>query len=202
MMILRSAPASPFGRKVKIVAALCGLSDRITIENTDTLDESDTVRQQNPLGKIPVLLLEDGRAIYDSRVIVEAMDQMAGGGVVLPKADDARLDALVLQALADGIMDASILCRYEVVWRPEDRREGRWVAHQEGKIARGLAMLEAAPPSLEVPILVGQVALACALGYLDYRFEGKWRQDHPRLVDWLAAFAAKVPAYAASAPHP
>lgn len=201
MMILRSAPASPFGRKVKIAATLSGLSASIQVVNADTMDADDSLRGQNPLGKIPVLILDDGRSIFDSRVIVEALDMLAGGGVLLPREHGPRLDALVLQSIGDGLMDAAVLRRYEIVWRAEDRREARWIEHQQGKIDRALAFLEMAPPALDGMINVGHLAVACALGYLDFRFHGAWRAGHPELVAWLAQFAARVPAYDATAPH-
>jgi glutathione S-transferase len=199
-MILRSAAASPFGRKVRIAADLLGLAGDITLEPADTVDPRDSVRKQNPLGKIPVLLIEDGSAIYDSRVILEYLDDRAGGGRILPREGNARLAALRLQALCDGILDASILLVYEGRWRPAERHEPKWVAHQTDKVARAMAALESAPPQIDAPPNVGQITLACALGYLDFRFAGRWRGDHPRLVRWLDEFAARVPAYAATAP--
>jgi glutathione S-transferase len=200
MLILRSSPASPFGRKVKIAAALCGLSDRIQVEKADTTDATDSLRQQNPLGKIPALILEDGSRLYDSRVILEWLDQEAGGGVIVP-VGAARFPALVLQALADGIMDASILTIYEARYRPEEKHHQPWLDHQAGKVERALAELERNPPALDGSPHVGHITLACALGYRDFRFGGTWRADHPRLVEWLDRFAAAVPAYEATAPH-
>jgi len=200
MMILRSTPASPFGRKVRIAIALLNLENEVKVEPTDVLDVNDSIRTQNPLGKIPALLTEDGTAVYDSRVILEYLDHRAGDGRILPRAWDARLAALRLQALCDGILDASILLVYEGRWRPTEKHETKWVAHQTDKVARGMATLEAAPPGLDATPTVGQIALACALGYLDFRFEGRWRADHPKLVGWLDRFAAQVPAFAATAP--
>lgn len=195
--ILRSSPPSPFGRKVKIAAALLGLLDRIEIRATDTMDPADTIRDENPLGKIPALVLADGTVLYDSRVVLEYLDHVAGGDGVIPMEPGARFAALRLQALADGMMDAALLRRYETVMRPEGERSAKWDAHQADKVARALSALEAAPPALH-RITVGEIALACALGYLDLRFEGAWRADHPGLVAWLDAFAAKVPAFAAT----
>jgi glutathione S-transferase len=200
MLILRSSPASPFGRKVRIAAALCGLSERISIEKADTTDPSDSLRQQNPLGKMPVLVLEDGTRLYDSSVIVEWLDHEAGGGVVLPLGP-TRFPALVLQALADGIMDASILTLYESRYRPEEKHHQPWLDHQAGKIERALAELEREPPALDARPHVGHIALACALGYRDFRFDGTWRAGHPRLAEWLDRFAAAVLAYEATAPY-
>jgi glutathione S-transferase len=202
MLTLRNSPASPFGRKIRIAASLLGLDREIAIEPADTSNPSDTVRQQNPLGKISALLLEDGTVLFDSRVIIEYLDHRAGGGRIVPADATARFAALRLQALADGMMDASILLIYEGRWRPAERHEPKWVDHQAGKVARALAALEAAPPALEAPPDVGRIALACALGYRDFRFGGGWRQDHPRLVAWLDNFAARIPAYTATSPPP
>jgi glutathione S-transferase len=202
MLTLRSSPASPFVRKVRIAAGILGLERDIAIVPADTIDQNDTIRQQNPLGKIPALLLEDGTVLFDSRVILEYLDHRAGGGVIVPKDATARFAALRLQALADGIMDASILLIYEGRFRPAERHEPKWVDHQAGKVARGLAALEAAPPALDAVPNIGQITLACALGYRDFRFQGTWRKDHPRLVAWLDQFAARVPAFAATKPPP
>jgi len=195
MPILRSSPSSPFGRKVKIAAALAGLLDRIVIENADTMDPNEALRTQNPLGKIPTLIGENGEALYDSRVIVEFLDALAGGGRLIP-AGWCRFEALRVQALAEGMLDAAILRIYEKRWRSEERHEPKWLDHQAGKIDRALTFAEnayAAPPKRHH---IGHIALACALGYLDLRFDRRWREGHPRLVDWLSDFEARVPAFA------
>ncbi|MBV5263341.1 glutathione S-transferase family protein [Pinisolibacter aquiterrae] len=193
MPILRSSPPSPFGRKVKIAAAELGLMDRLTIQMADTSDPSDSLRAQNPLGKIPALVFDDGATLFDSRVILEWLDVEAGGGRILPAAPEARFAALRLQALADGITDAAILIVYENRFRNEGERSAAWIEHQSGKIDRTLAHLEANPPADDAPLTVGTIALACALGYLDLRFAGRWRETHPRLVAWLDGFTARVP---------
>jgi glutathione S-transferase len=194
MLTLRSSPASPFGRKVKIAASILGLMDRITIVDADTNDAADPLRRQNPLGKIPTLILESGETVYDSRVILEYLDHRVGGGKIIP-AGEARFPALRQQALADGIMDAAILQIYEMRWRSEDRREPKWVEHQAGKVTRALGYAEAHHATISQGQDVGTIALACALGYLDLRFEGRWRNDYPKLVTWLDAFSAAVPAF-------
>lgn len=196
MLTLRSSPASPFGRKVKIAAKMLGLMERITVEDTDTVSAADTIRKQNPLGKIPALILEDGQALYDSRVIVEYLDYLAGGDALIPAAPAARFRALTGQALADGLMDAALLQVYEVRFREEDIRSGKWVDHQAGKVTRALATLEAHPP--QGAVTIAHIATACALGYLDLRFEGKWRSEHPKCVAWLEAFAMDTPAFEAT----
>ncbi len=197
MLKLRSGAPSPFGRKVKIAAALLGID--LEIIATDTNDANDPLRKDNPLGKIPALVREDGGAVYDSRVILEYLDLKAGGGRIIPSEPKARIDALTLQALADGIMDACILQVYEGRWRAAEHQDQKWLAHQAGKVERGLAVLEANPPALPkdaAGLDVGHIAIACALGYLDLRFAGRWRENHPKLVAWLDAFAGLTPAFA------
>src|SRR5580698_3243566 len=200
MMILRSSPASPFGRKIRIAIALLGLDKDVKVEAADTSDPNDNVRQQNPLGKIPVLIAEDGNAYYDSPVILEYLDHRAGGGKIVPRDAVARIAALRLQALCDGLLDASILTVYESRWRKPETHDAKWLEHQAGKVTRALAALEAAPPPLDATPNVGQITLACALGYRDFRFAGSWRGTHPKLVAWLDDFAAQVPAFAATKP--
>lgn len=195
MMILRSSPPSPFGRKVKLALGILGLENEVTIEKADPTDANDSLRQQNPLGKIPALITEDGAVLYDSPVILEYLDARAGGGKIIPGDPKARIAAITLQALCDGILDAGILLVYEGRWRPPEMAVQKWIDHQRGKVERGLAVLEGAPPKLDAIPNVGAITLACALGYGDLRFEGKWRASHPKLVQWLDAFAAKVPAF-------
>ncbi|MBS9478607.1 glutathione S-transferase family protein [Ancylobacter radicis] len=200
-MNLRSSPASPFGRKVKIAAVICGL--HLDIEPADTTNAADTLRDQNPLGKIPVLLRENAAPLFDSRVIVDYLDAQAGGGVIVPASGEPRFAALTGQAMADGLMDAALLQVYEVRFRPEENRNAAWIDNQAGKVARALKAFEAAPPAA-LPVSgaahIGEIALACALGYLDLRFHGRWREDHLALVDWLDSFAARVPAFEATRP--
>ena len=202
MLTVRTSFGSPFGRKVRIAVSVLGLDGKVKVEPASTQDASDPLRQQNPLGKIPVLILDDGSALYDSPVILEYLDMLAGGGRIIPKDPKARFDALRLEALADGILDASIRVVYEGRYRPPEKHEQKWLDLQAGKAARGLATLEAAPPGLDNPPNVGQITVACVLGYRDFRFEGKWRKDHPRLVAWLDNFAARVPAFAGTTPPP
>jgi glutathione S-transferase len=194
-MILRSSPPSPFGRKIKLALGILGLESEVTTEKADPTDMSDSLRQQNPLGKIPALIIEDGTVIYDSPVILEYLDARAGGGKIIPKDANARIKALTLQALCDGILDAGILLVYESRWRPPEMAVQKWLDHQRGKVERAMAVLEASPPPLDATPNVGQITLACVLGYGDLRFEGKWRAGHPKLVEWLDAFAARVPAF-------
>jgi glutathione S-transferase len=196
MLVLRSSAASPFARKVRIAAALLGLDDRIEILAADTNDAQDSLRSQNPLGKIPALLLKNGETIFDSAVIVEYLDWLAGGGKLIPGEPKARFRSLTQQALADGICDAAVILRYEILWREPDKRSEKWMAYQSDKIARALAAFEKAPP--EELSDVATIALACALGYLDLRFDGAWRKERPRLVDWLDVFSEATPSFEAT----
>lgn len=194
MYVLRSSPLSPFGRKVKMAAMVAGLFDQFEVTAADTMDASDSLRVQNPLGKIPCLVLPDGTTIYDSRVISEFIDHLSGGK--LCPTGPLRFAVLTQQALADGIMDASILLRYEGLMREAHERSAKWTSHQQGKIDRGLSALEAQPPGTHADL--GTIAVASALGYLDLRFEGVWRKTYPKLVAWLDAFAARNPSFEAT----
>ena len=198
MMILRSTPPSPFGRKVKLAASILGLSGDIKVEPADPNSATDSLRTQNPLGKIPTLVIEDGSTLFDSRVILEYLDHRAGGGKIIPKEGSARFAALRLQALADGVTDAQILVLYEGRFRPTGQHVKKWLDYQGEKVSRGINALEAEPLGLDAMPNVGQLALACCLGHRDLRFGGDWRADHPKLVAWLDRFAAQVPAFAAT----
>jgi glutathione S-transferase len=206
MMILRTSPASPFGRKVLIAASVLDLAGKIEVKEPDLNKADDSIRIQNPLGKIPTLIMENGKALYDSPVILEYLDCLAGGGRIVPQEPGARYEALRLQALCDGILDASLLIVYEGRYRPPEMKVQSWVDRQDGKVARGLSALEAAPPAFDgkagaLPH-VGQITLACLLGYRDLRFGGTWRKEYPKLVAWLETFAAQVPAFAATTVTP
>jgi glutathione S-transferase len=196
MLVLRSSAGSPFARKVRIAAALLGLDDRIEIRAADTNDPRDSLRSENPLGKVPALVLETGDTIFDSAVIVEYLDWLAGGGKIIPSEPRARFRSLTQAALADGISDAAVLLRYEISWREPEKRSEKWIACQSDKIARALAAFEKAPP--EELSDVATIALASALGYLDLRFEGAWRKEHPRLVSWLDVFSDATPSFEAT----
>jgi glutathione S-transferase len=201
MMTLLSHPFSPYGRKVKIAIALKGLEDRIDVVQVDTnpLDNPDITRA-NPLGKIPALVIDGDTAIYDSHVICEYLDSLAPPPVLFPKGGVERMRTLTLGALADGILDAALLLVYEKRFRPEDKRHLPWQTRQQGKIDRAIDLLERSPPAWSASPDYGHLTLACALGYLDFRHEGKWRAGHPGLVAWLDAFARAVPAFEATTP--
>ncbi len=200
MILLSSAP-SPFGRKVKIAAYHLDVMDRMTIELIDVNSPNASLYEKNPLGKIPALILEDGQVLFDSRVIIEYLDSIATDTSIFP-AGAARYKDLTLSALADGMMEASLLQVYEVRKRPEDDRSQDWLDYQAQKVARSLKVLEADTPPLENTITVGHITLACALGYLDFRFNGDWRAHHVNLASWLEGFEARVPGFDKTRPPP
>jgi glutathione S-transferase len=192
--VLRSTVTSPFGRKVRIAAEVLGLTGRITLVPADPLDESDTLRAQNPLGKMPCLLLADGTAIYDSGVIIEFLQDAAGSDRLLPTGGLARFKALTLARLADGITEAALLMVYEGRFRDPGMASERWLAHQRGKATRGLAAFERAPPATGKTDIVA-IGLACALGYLDWRKPVEWRTAFPGLTSWFSDFVKREPAF-------
>ncbi len=192
-MKLYHSPTSPYARKCMIVLQETGqLGDVTLVPATGTpLDASQMPLALNPLGKIPALERPEGPALYDSRVICRYLDDRAGGR--LYPAAPRLWDTLVLEATGDGIVDAAILMVYEVRIRPEDKRLPDWVEGQWAKIARALDTLEARWIShLHGPLDIGQIAVACALGYLDFRHAAReWRNGHPALAAWEAAIAVR-----------
>ena len=199
-MKLYHSPTTPFGRKVMALILETGLSSRVevVVASGTPLDPGSLPLDRNPLGKIPALLRDEGGAIYDSRVICRYLDDLAGAGLY----PAARLwEVLTLEATADGMLEAALLMVYETRLRPEELRFAPWVEGQWAKIARALDAVEAdAPAHLDVPLNMGQIALACALGYLDFRHAARdWRAGRPRLAAWEAGFA-KRPAMQATRP--
>lgn len=195
-MKLYSAPASPFGRKVKITSYVKGLSGQIKLEHADTrLPHNRELAAANPLSKIPALVLADGTQLYDSKVICEYLDSLVPAPALFPASGLERYKCLTRAALADGIAEAALLIVYEERYRPADKRVAEWIARQQAKVDAGLAALEATPPVWTGHPDYSHISVACALGYLDLRFAGAWRASHPKLVGWLEKFAAQVPAF-------
>lgn len=192
-MKLFFSPTSPYVRKCLASAHELGLVDRIQLLDSKVhpVNRDAAVVAANPLGKVPTLITDDGQVLYDSRVICEYLDQLGGGGRLFPR-DGTRWHALTLQALADGLLDASLLARYEDVARPEALRWPDWRRGQLDKVASSLAALEAGTPVLDQRVHIGTLATGCALGYLDLRFpELAWRNTHPQLAAWWAAFGQR-----------
>jgi glutathione S-transferase len=191
---LRSTVTSPFGRKVRVAARVLGLENRITRQDADTRDPDDSLRRQNPLGKMPCLLIGE-EAFYDSAVILDLMDKLAGSDRLMPVGGLARFRCLTRARLADGIADAALLLVYEGRFRGHRTPAAPWLAHQRDKVLRTLEVFEVDPPDAARPDLVA-ITLACALGYLDWRQPVIWRLDHPRLAAWLTEFTTRCPAFA------
>jgi glutathione S-transferase len=201
MMQLLTHPLSPYGRKVKIAMAMKGVAERIEVTQVDSnpLDNPELTKV-NPLGKIPALVVDGGAAIFDSHVICEYLDGLAPTPVLFPKGGAERIETLTLGALADGMLDAALLMVYEKRFRPEDKWHAPWLERQQRKVDRSLDLLESKVPVWRDSPDYGHLTLACALGYLDFRHEAKWRAGHPALVAWLDGFAKAVPAFEATRP--
>ncbi|MGA7151997.1 MAG: glutathione S-transferase N-terminal domain-containing protein [Pseudolabrys sp.] len=151
--VLRSTPTSPFGRKVRMAIDALGLNNRITVTPADPLDEKDTLRQQNPLGKMPCLVTQDGSTIYDSGIIIEFLQDVAGTDRLLRLRGPERYRMLTQARLADGIMDASILVVYETRFRPDLPHSPRWLEHQRGRFIVGWPLSRRPHPMLPRPTL-------------------------------------------------
>ncbi len=199
MLQLLGSGASPFVRKTRVLLAEAGLDDVTYVEvAASPMGGEDRVNSANPLGKIPSLVRNDGPTIYDSNVICRFLDHHAGGHFY----PEARLwEVLTLEATADGIMEAALSIVYEKRFRPPELWWPEWHEAQWTKVARALDAIERSWLShLEGPIHMGQIAVACALGYLDLRFPDRdWRAGRPGLAAWQAGFAAR-PSMTATAP--
>jgi glutathione S-transferase len=196
-MKLLYSPFSPFARKVRVVAHEAGLQDRIEVVPTSTEDPASGLATRNPLNKIPVLETEFG-PLYDSPVICEYLDTLHDGAKLVPAAGADRWRALRWEALADGLMDAALLIRYEITLRPAEKQHEPWIERQKTKIRKSLDQMEADAAELDGPLTIGVIAAASALGYLDLRFaDWGWRETHPRLAAWHEGFAQR-PSYIAT----
>ena len=196
MIEITLSHASPFVRKVRIVAAMKSLASKVAFIDPDKdTARNEALRAANPLQKVPAARLEDGTLIYDSHVICEYLDSVMPSPRLFP-AGPERFKTLTLAALADGIMDAAILIVYEGRFRPEEKQHPEWIAKQQVKIDGALDWLETHVPDFPTHPDYGHVSLACALGFLDLRQSGKWRGSHPKLAAWLGTFETAVPSFA------
>ena len=192
MMKLRYSPTSPYVRKVSVVAIETGLETRIEREPTDIRVPSDDFHRDNPLGKVPVLITAGGETLYDSPVICEYLDSLHDGLKLFPPPGGARWRALRRQALADGILDASVLARLETL-RPASEQSPTWIVRQREKIERGIDALAEEAAMLSGPCTIGQIAIGCALGFVDFRMpELDWRRGRSGLANWYDGFAARA----------
>jgi glutathione S-transferase len=201
-MKLIGSGASPYVRKVRVVLAEKKLDYSYELENVWTAET--TIHQSNPLGKVPCLIMEDGSAMYDSRVIAEYLDTLTPVCKLLPPNGRDRADVKVWEALADGVLDAAVLVRLEKTLRPPEQQSAAWIERQMGKVHAGLAAMSAelgeSPFCKGNHYTLADVAVGCALGWLQFRFpQIDWRTDYPnlaRLFDKLserASFKDTVP---------
>ena len=201
-MKLRVNKLSPFARKARILARETGLAGRIEeLETTvSPVNANEDLARENPLVKIPALVTDGGDTLYDSGVICEYLDTLHNGSKFFPADGPKRFTALRRQALTDGIMEAAVLCRYEMAVRPEQLRWKDWIDGQKRKVFGGLGVLEKEVDAWSGDFDIGQVGVACALGYLDFRFaDWDWRSAHPRLASWYERISRR-PSVAATAP--
>jgi glutathione S-transferase len=196
------SPASPYVRKAMVVAHEKGLADKIekisiTVNPTQLPGE---LAGKNPIGKIPCLVLDDGAVIFDSPVVAAYLDSLSGAPLT-PASGPARFQAMTLEALADGILDAGLLVRFEAGYRPPEKQSDVWVAGQREKMNSGLDALEKGYiKQLDGPLTIGVIAVGCALGWIDFReVLPDWRKTRPKLAAWYAEFA-KRPSMMATTP--
>lgn len=196
-MKLLVSPLSPYARKVRVLIREAGREAEVeeVPVSTTALATDPAIPPANPLGRIPALIRDDGPPVVDSRVICRFLDARWGAGLY---PDDRLWETLRLEALAEGVLDSALLMAYEVRLRPAERQWPDWIEAQWAKVARTLDHLEEEAP--QGALDMGQVALACALGYLDLRQAGRdWRRGRPRLAAWEAGMAAR-PSLAATRP--
>nr|WP_316657174.1 glutathione S-transferase family protein [uncultured Gellertiella sp.] len=197
-MKILCSPTSPYSAKVRMAARHLGF--KVMEINVDTTAAPPELIDNNPLGKIPVLVPGKGKgrgkAIFDSRAIMQYLNRKSEGRLY-PDRNGRRTEAEVLEALADGICDCLLAIIYEKRVRPAEMQYEPWMERQWEKALRGLVQLEQHPPKVGKRLHGGHFALAALLGYLALRFEGKWETGHPQLVAWATDFSRHFPAYGA-----
>ena len=184
-MKLVYSPPSPFVRKITTLIHHVNLNDRIELINVKTtaLSVAEEARSANPLGKIPVMILEDGKAIFDSRVITRFLDELAGSNLY---PQEKIYDILTLEALADGIMESAVSITYESKLRPENEQSPSWMEAQWSKVLHAVKALDNGEfNAMDGEMNMGQIAVACSLGYLDFRHDARqWRNGCSNLASW------------------
>ena len=192
------SPSSPYSAKVRMAARYAGFAfESVAV---DTTAEPAQLISSNPLGKIPVLITDDGEAVFDSRAITQYVNRETRNAL-FPRNAAKRLEAERLEALADGICDCLLAHVYERRSRPEEKVHQEWLDKQWAKAVRALDTLNANPPKLPKKITAGQIALRACLGYLALRFPGKWERGRAKLVRWAKRFDEKFPELVEFVPH-
>lgn len=184
------ASASPYSAKVRMAAAQAG----ITLESVkvETGPQPAELTAVNPLGKIPCMVTDDGQPVYDSRAITQYFNRVSGSAL-FPRHAGKRLDAELLEALADGICDCLLAHVYERRMRPAEKVHQPWLDLQWSKVVRALDRLNAEPPRLGKKPTAGHIALRATLGYLDLRFAGQWERGRVKLKRWATRFDERFP---------
>lgn len=200
-LMLRYSKTSPYARKVRIVAYELGLGDTLELIPTDTWNLPDDLLRENPLGKIPSLKTAEGIVLYDSPVICEYLASLKTTGELFPKAGERRWNALRLQALGDGIMDASVDRFSERNFRSVEQQSQSWLDRLRASVTRSIDYIESVSGNGLDELTIGSIAVASALGYLDLRFnDDNWRTDRPGLSRWFEQFSRR-PSYVMTMPH-
>ena len=186
-MKLIGSSSSPYVRKVRIVMAEKKLDYQYVTDNVWAADSR--IGQSNPLGKVPCLIMEGAEALFDSRVIVEYLDTLSPVGKLIPTVGRERAEVKTWEALADGVLDAAILARLEATWdgRAKGQRSQVWIDRQLEKVASSLKAMAKGlgdkPFCSGIHLSLADIAVGCALGYLEFRFpQVLWRTDHPHLA--------------------
>jgi glutathione S-transferase len=196
-MKLAYSPNSPYVRKCVALAIQRGIDKQVELWTVGTTDPA--LLKVNPLSKVPTLVLDDGTALYDSPVICEYLDSVGDGPKMYPPVGPARWKALRQEALGDGILDATQPRRREIAL-PQDEGRQTYIALQQAKVKAALAVLEAEADGLGMLTTIGEITIACALGYMEFRYANEpWRPGHPKLEAWYAKVAA-MPAMARTVP--
>ncbi|MEP4378740.1 MAG: glutathione S-transferase [Alphaproteobacteria bacterium] len=190
MKLIYSA-ASPYARKARIAAIESGVGDKLEMDAINPWEDPAGFRDINPVGKVPTLVRDDGPPLYQSNLVCEYLDSQ-GSTRIYPDPGPARWTALRQLAAADGILDASVLERMEGMFHEGAAASAKLIDRQELSVNAALDQLEAEAGDLSGPVTIGQIAVACALGYRDFRFaDADWRGGRPKLAAWFDAFAAR-----------
>jgi glutathione S-transferase len=203
-MKLTFSPASPFARKVRIAAIETGLIDKIEFLPSSVApgQANEEYSRITPLKKLPVLILDNGDVILDSYVIVEYLDELAGGGKLIPASGPTRWQVKTDHSLLQGMLDSMLLCRYEKMVRPQGLQWQAWSDDHWNRAWRGMAHFEKQPDMLARPLDIAQIGLTCVLGYADFRFaDCGWRKAYPKLDAFHEKMLAR-PSVKISVPPP
>ncbi|UUX48154.1 glutathione S-transferase [Nisaea acidiphila] len=193
-MKLIYSPASPFVRKVLVHLKELGLEDKVEFAKvaTSVVDQSPELAAANPVTKIPTLVMDNGKPLYDSRIITQYLASLAPDCGYYPADGEARWDVLRLEATAEGLMDAAVNARYERGLRPAEKQWDDWVDGQMKKVEGALKALDGEAASFGDRVDAGIIAVACACGYLDFRYgDMGWRESYPSLAAWYANFSER-----------